>query len=46
MAVAMFSLALACWMYTIAVALTRVRTIILEREKNAVWINDLIGAKS
>lgn len=46
MAVAMFSLALACWMYTIAVALMRVRTIILDREKNAAWINEVAGVKS
>lgn len=29
---------LACWMYAIAVSLMRVRTIILEREKNTAWV--------
>jgi len=30
--------ALACWMYAIAVALMRVRTIILERERHTEWV--------
>jgi heme exporter protein C len=30
--------ALACWMYAIAVALMRVRTIILERERHTDWV--------
>ncbi len=30
--------ALACWMYAIAVALMRVRTIMLERERNTEWV--------
>src|SRR5947208_12972653 len=34
----------AAWFYAIAVALTRVRAIILEREKKAGWIGALAGA--
>jgi heme exporter protein C len=30
--------ALACWMYAIAVALMRVRLIILERERHTDWV--------
>jgi len=30
--------ALACWMYAIAVALMRVRTIVLERERHTDWV--------
>ncbi len=32
----------ACWSYTIAVALTRVRSIILERESNNVWVKEML----
>ena len=31
-------IALAAWMYSIAVSLARVRAIILERERDAVWV--------
>jgi heme exporter protein C len=34
--------ALAMWMYSIAVALMRVRILIVEREKNADWVKDLL----
>ncbi len=34
-------MALAFWMYSIAVALLRVRCIILERERNAEWVSQL-----
>ncbi len=34
----MMVMALACWMYSIAVALMRVRCIILERERNSEWV--------
>jgi len=37
----MILMALAFWMYTIAVALIRVRCIILERERNAGWVKEL-----
>jgi heme exporter protein C len=36
--------ALACWMYSIAVALIRVRSIILERERHTEWVrSELLG---
>ncbi|MBC7623470.1 MAG: cytochrome c biogenesis protein CcsA [Aeromicrobium sp.] len=37
----MLVMALACWMYSIAVALCRVRAIILEREQYAGWVKDI-----
>jgi heme exporter protein C len=37
----MLIMALACWMYAIAVILARVRAIILERERHAAWVQDL-----
>jgi len=37
----MLIMALAFWMYSIAVALLRVRCIILERERNADWVRQL-----
>ena len=33
----------ACWMYSIAVTLMRVRSIILERERQAPWVAELLG---
>ncbi|MDH5378308.1 MAG: heme ABC transporter permease, partial [Gammaproteobacteria bacterium] len=44
MKIAMFTLAFAVWFYTIAIALTRVRSIILERERHAAWVVDLAKA--
>jgi heme exporter protein C len=41
---AMLIMAFAAWFYAIAVALTRVRAIILEREKHAAWVGELAGA--
>lgn len=38
----MMIMALACWMYTIAVALSRVRIIILERERHSSWVSELL----
>ncbi|MDR3353154.1 MAG: heme ABC transporter permease CcmC [Zoogloeaceae bacterium] len=35
--------ALALWMYTIAVALTRARLLILERERNTEWVRALLS---
>jgi heme exporter protein C len=35
-------MALGFWMYSIAVVLARVRCIILERERNATWVAELI----
>jgi heme exporter protein C len=37
----MILMVLAFWMYSIAVALARVRAIILERERLAGWVQDL-----
>jgi heme exporter protein C len=45
MLTAMLVMALAAWFYTIAVTLTRLRAIILEREKRAAWIGELVGAE-
>ena len=41
MLLGMLVMALAFWMYSIAAALTRVRGIILERERNAGWVADV-----
>jgi heme exporter protein C len=38
MLLGMLLMALAAWMYSIATALARVRTIILERERDAEWV--------
>ena len=35
----------ACWFYTIAVALTRVRSIILERERQSAWVAKMLGGE-
>jgi len=45
MLIGMLFLALAFWMYTIAVSLMRVRCIMLERERNAEWVQVLSGVK-
>ncbi|MEZ5649252.1 MAG: heme ABC transporter permease CcmC [Burkholderiaceae bacterium] len=37
---AMLIMTFACWAYAIAVALYRVRTVILERERHADWLQD------
>ncbi len=37
----MFTLLAACWLYAVAVTLTRVRSIILERERNTQWVAEL-----
>jgi heme exporter protein C len=42
----MLLMALAAWMYTIAAALHRVRSIILEREHGAAWINEYAETKA
>ena len=38
---AMWIMVFACWMYVIAVTLLRVRSIILERERNTQWVAEL-----
>ena len=42
---AMFSVLAACWLYAIAVSLIRVRSIILERERNTQWVTELAEVK-
>ena len=42
---AMFVMAVAFWMYTIAVVLARVRSEILERERNTTWVAELVLEK-
>lgn len=42
---AMFTMLLALWLYVIAVALLRVRSIILERERNTQWVAELAEVK-
>jgi heme exporter protein C len=42
---AMFAVLVACWLYVIAVTLARVRSIILEREGNTTWVNELPEVK-
>jgi heme exporter protein C len=42
---AMFAVLVACWLYVIAVTLARVRSIILERESNTKWVNELPEVK-
>jgi heme exporter protein C len=41
MLLAMLVMALGFWMYSIAMALTRVRTIILERERRSDWVREI-----
>jgi heme exporter protein C len=38
----MLLMAFACWMYSIAVVLARVRALILERERRAEWVKEYI----
>ena len=45
MALGMLVMALACWMYAIAVSLWRVRCIILERERRSDWVADCLGTQ-
>lgn len=45
MLLGMLIMALASWMYTVAVALMRVRCIILEREHHAGWLDELKEVK-
>jgi heme exporter protein C len=42
MLLAMLVMALGFWMYSIAMALTRVRTIILERERRSDWVREAV----
>ena len=42
----MLIMAIAAWLYTFAVALSRVRLIILKREKSSAWVRELLEQKS
>ncbi len=42
---ALFTMLLACWTYAVAVTLLRVRSIILERERNTQWVSELPEVK-
>jgi heme exporter protein C len=46
MLVGMLIMALAYWMYAIAAVLIRVRTIILERERRADWVRELVAKET
>lgn len=46
MVAAMLSLLAACWLYAIAVALLRLRCIIVEREGDTAWARLLIGTRT
>ena len=39
----MLIMTFACWMYAIAISLARLRGIILDREKNTQWVDELIA---
>ena len=41
----MMTMAFAAWFYSIAVTLTRVRAIILERERHTVWVADAVAVR-
>lgn len=45
MLVGMLVMALAAWMYAIAASLSRVRSIILERERNTQWVAQMLEAE-
>ena len=42
MLIGMLVMAIAAWLYTIAVALARVRSIILERERQSEWVKEIL----
>jgi heme exporter protein C len=41
MLISMLIMAFAFWAYTIAISLARVRSIILERERDTQWVSEL-----
>jgi heme exporter protein C len=45
MVTGMLVMALGFWMYSIAISLARVRSIILERERRAEWVGELSEVK-
>jgi len=42
----MLLMALACWAYAIGASMTRVRAIIIERERRTNWVRALVGARA
>ncbi len=42
---AMFTMFAALWLYAIAISLLRVRSIILERERNSQWVTEIVEMK-
>ena len=42
----MLLMSLAAWMYSIAAALHRVRTLILDRERHTRWVRQLLGSRT
>ena len=46
MLIGMLIMAIAAWMYTIAVTLSRVRLIMLEREKSSAWVQEVLEKKA
>ena len=42
----MLIMTFACWMYAIAISLARVRGIILEREKNTQWVDEIVATET
>jgi heme exporter protein C len=42
----MLLMALAFWLYTIALVLYRVRTLILQRESHVTWVHELQEVKA
>jgi heme exporter protein C len=46
MLLAMLIMTLGFWAYSIAVAMVRVRTIILERERSSNWVRDLVRGEN
>jgi heme exporter protein C len=45
MLITMLIMTFAFWAYSIAIALYRVRCVILERERNTTWVQELMGKK-
>jgi heme exporter protein C len=42
----MLLMAFACWTYAIGASFTRVRAIIIERERRTNWVRELVGARA
>jgi hypothetical protein len=46
MVAAMLIMLAACWLYSVAVVLMRVRCIILERERNTGWLTGAVAHRN